>query len=97
MNSKKFWIDPEKFNPDRFLCNGKYEIPNEAFQPFSVGNRKCPGDTLAMVKTFIIFTRLLQKTMNKTIEIKTDIEDCLQPDRKAITFCTPNNYEIKIY
>ena len=33
----KYWTEPEKFNPDRFLNKDGHLIKNDAFIPFSVG------------------------------------------------------------
>ena len=36
-NNPDIWDKPEKFNPERFLENGKPK-KQEAFMPFSTGN-----------------------------------------------------------
>nr|XP_006811191.1 PREDICTED: steroid 17-alpha-hydroxylase/17,20 lyase-like [Saccoglossus kowalevskii] len=62
MNEKK-WVNPYKFNPDRFMVDG---ITNKNHViPFSIGLRACPGQDFAKVNIFTIITRLMQNFMFK--------------------------------
>ncbi|XP_067875208.1 cytochrome P450 2F2-like [Heterodontus francisci] len=54
------WESPESFNPDRFLDEKGRLKENEAFIPFSAGNRMCIGETVAQMQLFIFLTTLLQ-------------------------------------
>ncbi|CAG2115397.1 unnamed protein product [Medioppia subpectinata] len=56
----KLWIDPEKFEPQRFLRNGKVFKPDH-FIPFSVGRRMCLGDVLTKMEVFLFLSSLLQE------------------------------------
>ncbi|KAL4225197.1 hypothetical protein ACF0H5_015888 [Mactra antiquata] len=56
----RYWDQPELFNPDRFLENGKLK-KTPAFIPFSTGPRMCLGETLARMEMFLVFTNLLQR------------------------------------
>jgi cytochrome P450 len=51
----KYFKDPEKFNPDRFL-NDKDSIVKFSYLPFGNGARICPGRAwgLVQIKTFLI-------------------------------------------
>ena len=43
----KFFEDPLKFKPERFLdINGKF-VPSDKIMLFSIGKRRCPGEALA--------------------------------------------------
>jgi cytochrome P450 len=56
----EFWSDPLAFDPERWTV----EDPRRAhgsYLPFSMGQRKCIGDTFATVEAQLILTTILQK------------------------------------
>lgn len=54
------WKTQHSFDPQNFLnAQGKFEKP-EAFIPFSLGKRSCPGESLARMELFLFFTSFLQ-------------------------------------
>ncbi|XP_043499947.1 cytochrome P450 4C1-like isoform X1 [Polistes fuscatus] len=55
---EKYWADPLRFNPDRFLP-GKYN--SKCFIPFSTGRRGCIGQIFAMTKMKAIAATVLRK------------------------------------
>ncbi|KAI8494246.1 hypothetical protein Bbelb_280060 [Branchiostoma belcheri] len=58
----KYWPDPERFDPTRFLdADGQLAPGTESFLPFSVGPRRCLGEHLAKFELFLFFTSLLQQ------------------------------------
>ena len=65
-HDEKLWRDPWHFRPERFLdSNGEllqadHEL-RKAWIPFSLGRRVCPGETLAMTRTFLYLARVLQE------------------------------------
>ncbi|XP_042146197.1 cytochrome P450 2J2-like [Ixodes scapularis] len=58
-----YWSNPDDFDPTRFLTNDgdKLEKKVDAFIPFGVGKRSCPGQSLAIVEMFLYIATLLQK------------------------------------
>ncbi|XP_004241385.1 nicotine N-demethylase CYP82E4-like [Solanum lycopersicum] len=59
----KFWPEPEKFLPERFLTTkAKVDVYGKdlEFIPFGSGRRSCPGITMAMQVTYLSIARLLQ-------------------------------------
>ena len=62
MDEKK-WDSPENFRPERFLTtNGELNIRlKDEVATFSLGARRCIGETLASQKVFLFFTTLLQQ------------------------------------
>ncbi|XP_061493495.1 cytochrome P450 2J6-like isoform X2 [Rhineura floridana] len=54
------WTTPQKFNPGHFLDKDGNFICQEAFIPFSLGQRVCLGDHLAKTELFLFFANLLQ-------------------------------------
>jgi len=79
---KRFWNNPEEFNPDRFNENNRKEINNFQFFPFGSGPRMCVGNNFAMMEMQLVVAMLAQKfdfnyKENKQPEIKALIT--LQP------------------
>lgn len=60
-NDPRYWENPEKFLPERWLTKDKKIIKHEAFLPFSWGPRSCLGEPLARMEMFLFFTNLLQR------------------------------------
>ncbi|OVA01065.1 Cytochrome P450 [Macleaya cordata] len=61
----KFWSDPDKFNPDRFL-SGKEDaditgVTGVKMMPFGVGRRICPGLSMAMIHITLMLARMVQE------------------------------------
>ncbi|XP_074576943.1 protein LUTEIN DEFICIENT 5, chloroplastic-like [Curcuma longa] len=64
--SPKYWVDAEKFNPERWPLDGPN--PNESNQnfsylPFGGGPRKCVGDMFATFET-VVATAMLVRRFN---------------------------------
>ncbi|KAI4473697.1 hypothetical protein M0804_015224 [Polistes exclamans] len=55
---EKYWTEPLRFNPDRFLP-GNYN--QKCFLPFSFGNRGCIGEKFAMIEMKVIAATVLRK------------------------------------
>ena len=65
-HDEKLWLDPWHFRPERFLDSNGELLPadhvlRKAWIPFSLGRRSCPDETLAMTRTFLYLTRILQE------------------------------------
>ncbi len=54
----RFWPDPERFDPTRFV--GEHDRPAYAYVPFGGGGRACIGRHLAMLESTILLRALLR-------------------------------------
>ncbi|RHZ56055.1 hypothetical protein Glove_406g40 [Diversispora epigaea] len=63
----RYFKDPEKFNPDRFLGNWREDIPNYAFSPFGHGMRSCPGKNFSMTEIKVILATIYRKFTFKLV------------------------------
>jgi len=57
----RYWPNPERFDPDRFLPELERARPKFAYIPFSGGRRKCIGDQFAVVEAQVILATLLPR------------------------------------
>ncbi len=56
----EYWPDPLAFDPDRWAVEDPRR-QHGSYLPFSMGQRKCIGDTFAMAEALLIITRVLQR------------------------------------
>lgn len=64
----KYWDDPERFNPTRFLNDRAHgKCSRDAFFPFGRGQRTCIGMPLAMMEMTIIMAMMLQRYQLKPV------------------------------
>ena len=63
--SHKLWfflfLQPEKFDPDRFLPEEVEKRPSFSYLPFGLGPRQCIGARLALLEIKIALLTILQK------------------------------------
>lgn len=56
------WVNPEQFDPKRFLAEHETKAVKPPFLvPFSGGRRNCPGEGLANVELFLYLVSIVQK------------------------------------
>ncbi|KAF8786756.1 Cytochrome P450 18a1 like protein [Argiope bruennichi] len=54
-NDSRYWFEPEKFKPERFLSkDGKSVVKSKYYMPFSLGKRNCPGESMAYIELFLV-------------------------------------------
>lgn len=87
----RYWIDPEKFNPKRFLAEDGSLAKPEAFIPFQSGKRMCVGDELARMILLFFSSRILQSFTishhpNATPDIQGDCGITLSPKPHQLVF-----------
>ncbi|XP_030755213.1 cytochrome P450 4V2-like [Sitophilus oryzae] len=57
---ERFWTDPLKFNPDRFLPEEVAKRPSFCYIPFSTGPRNCIGRTYAMMSLKVVAANVIR-------------------------------------
>ncbi|MGW1891216.1 bifunctional albaflavenone monooxygenase/terpene synthase [Streptomyces sp. NPDC002004] len=76
-----------EFDPDRWLPERAAGVPPFAMMPFSVGNRKCPGDHFSMAELAIVLATVVPKWRLRAVP-GTDPEPrigiTLQPKRPVL-------------
>ena len=61
-DDEKYWKNPEKFDPERFMENGKLKAEREkSFVSFGLGKRSCIGERMANINLMLILVGLIQK------------------------------------
>lgn len=79
---KRYWQDPETFNPDRFADQKKDQLIRYTYLAFGEGNRQCPGMRFGMIEIKLMLIIILRKykllTSSKTeFPLKKDTRNTL--------------------
>ncbi|XP_015177367.1 PREDICTED: cytochrome P450 9e2-like [Polistes dominula] len=61
----KYFLNPDKFDPERFNDENKHNINPYTFFPFGLGPRKCIGERFALMETKVVIINILQKFIIK--------------------------------
>ena len=57
----RFWPEPERFLPDRWMPDREGEIDRSAYLPFSTGPRKCIGEGFAWTEGTLVLATLARR------------------------------------
>ena len=57
----RWWPDPERFDPDRFLPEARAARPRFAYFPFGGGARQCIGESFAWMEGVLLLSALAQR------------------------------------
>lgn len=60
-HDESYFVDPERFNPDRFTPEAEAALTPGAYAPFGVGRRECVGGEFALVEGVAIIATLLAR------------------------------------
>ncbi|PAV78726.1 hypothetical protein WR25_19871 [Diploscapter pachys] len=65
LSDERYFADPDKFNPDRYLSDEKLESQTI---PFGIGKRACLGESLARAELYLIVGNLVQRYKLETVD-----------------------------
>ncbi|RYP36843.1 hypothetical protein DL767_003233 [Monosporascus sp. MG133] len=83
----KYWTEPTKFAPERFLGDPRYEGDRlNAMQPFSTGPRNCIGKNLAYAEMRLILAKIV---WNFDMVLEEDSRDWLKDQRCYLLWHKP--------
>ncbi len=54
----RYWEQPERFNPERWSSDMEKQLPRFAYFPFGGGQRRCIGDTFAIMEATLILATI---------------------------------------
>jgi cytochrome P450 len=57
----KYWLDPERFDPDRFTAEQVASRPRHVYYPFGEGPHVCLGNNFALMEMQLILVMTLQR------------------------------------
>lgn len=60
---ERWWPDPERFDPDRFLEGADADRPKHAYIPFGTGRRVCIGQGFALMEMALVLGTILREYM----------------------------------
>ncbi|XP_057334128.1 cytochrome P450 4C1-like [Microplitis mediator] len=70
--SEKYWTQPEKFIPERFLPENSKDRHPYAFIPFSGGLRGCPGNKFGTVALKVVIVHMIRNyQLSTTMKLET--------------------------
>jgi cytochrome P450 len=58
---RRYWKDPDTFDPDRFLPEREGELTPGAYIPFGQGPRVCAGAAFALTEAVLLIARLFRR------------------------------------
>merc|ERR1711976_54550 len=90
-HDERYWPEPEKFDPDRFIGeDGKLKFNKDSFLPFSTGRRVCVGEALAKSELTLLLAMMFQKFTFLAPPGET-VDTSLQ---QIPWVCIPNKYNV---
>ncbi len=60
-HNAKYWEDPEKFDPERWIGERAKGRVKYSYLPFGAGKRSCPGGAMSQVENTLALSMLLRR------------------------------------
>ncbi|XP_067207243.1 cytochrome P450 9e2-like [Linepithema humile] len=89
-HDSKYYSQPEKFNPDRFLND---EVDNSVYHPLGIGRRICIGNRLAAMETKVMLFYLL---WHCDLEPDTKTKNPIVLGKKSFALTSENGFWLKM-
>ena len=64
----RYFPDPYRFDPDRWLSEQSQKLPRFAYFPFGGGPRQCIGNSFAMMEATLLLATIAQKFQFRAVE-----------------------------
>ena len=64
----RYFPDPYKFDPDRWLSEQSQKLPRFAYFPFGGGPRQCIGNSFAMMEATLLLAAIAQRFQFRAVE-----------------------------
>lgn len=78
----KYFVNPNKFDPERFSSENIGKIQPYTYMPFGTGPHNCIGERFALIQTKVGLINLLK---NYYVTECSQTQACMKLERKAIT------------
>lgn len=72
----RYWREPQRFRPERWLQGETRDLPRFAYLPFGGGHRICIGSHFALMEAALVLATLVQ---HATLQVPSDFELSLEP------------------
>lgn len=91
--SARYWNEPDRFDPTRFLPEQREEQEKFAHFPFGGGPRQCIGSSFALMEAHLVIATLAADYCWKLVDtesIHPAVSGTLRPGRKILAHFVPN-------
>jgi cytochrome P450 len=94
----RYYDDPEKFRPERWLEGLAQRLPRYAYFPFGGGPRLCIGNHFAQLETVLVLAVLARHyrfTLADAAPVRPAPTFTLRPDRGIVSVLTPREVPVR--